>query len=82
MPPIDNLLCFWCPFTGPLGIVAATITTDPLDTRVGFQPGGEHFRGPFRQQINWPVSASIDEDRAILAPTAKGKTIHPLLISQ
>jgi hypothetical protein len=60
VPTVGNLNGLWSTSGGGTGIVCASITTDHLNVRTRFEPGGGSSNGTVCEQVNDPMGFQID----------------------
>ena len=59
------------------GVHAISIAADDLCARVFGQPANQRFRGWVLKQVDDVVVVTVDHNRAVAAPAAKGEFIDP-----
>jgi hypothetical protein len=77
VPSIGNLHSSWCTTPRRAGIHAISIAADDLCARVFGQPANQRFRGWVLKQVDDVVVVTVDHNRAVAAPAAKGEFIDP-----
>jgi hypothetical protein len=59
------------------GVHAISVAADDLCARVFGQPANQRFRGWVLKQVDDMVVVTVDNNRAVAAPAAKGEFINP-----
>jgi len=77
VPSIGNLHSSWSTTPGRTGVHAISIPTDDFRSGVFGQPTDQRIRRRILEQVDDLVPTSVDENRAVAAPTAKGELINP-----
>ena len=76
VPTIHHLFGIWCAFARSTSILPATISTDPLDARMGAKPRGFGLCGPIREQIDRTMPLPVNEERTIFLTATKREIIN------
>lgn len=76
MESVRDLYGTWSASLHCLGVRAAPIAADNLDTRVPDEPACKSIGGPIWRQIDRVMSLEIDEDAAVGATTPHREIVH------